>query len=75
MKLNSRLIIFVLVILAVGVIFVMPSLNPGENSPGQGSPDSGEIPARFSTTDSPKEKLSQAIAQGKPVFLEFYAKW
>ncbi|HWI54915.1 MAG TPA: hypothetical protein VNT57_04440 [Desulfobacteria bacterium] len=75
MKLNPRLVIFVLVILAVGVIFAVPYLNQGSNSPGKSSPGLDQVPAKFSTTDRPAEKLRQAMAQGTPVFLEFYAKW
>lgn len=70
MKVNPRLIIFILVILAVGVIYVVPYLNPGNDSP-----ESGQMSGQFSTTDKPGEKLQQALNQGRPVFLEFYAKW
>ncbi len=70
MKVNTRLIIFVLVILAVGVIFAVPYLDFGK-----GSTDSGQFPNKFTTTDQPAEKLKQALGQGRPVFLEFYAKW
>lgn len=59
MKLNSRLIIFVLVVLAVGAIFVIPYLSP--------------MNPEFSVTPDPVTKIAQAAADGKPVFLEFYS--
>lgn len=62
LKLNFRLIIFVLVVLAVGVIFVTPYLTPVKP----------EI-TKFTVTPDPVKKLTQAAADGKPVFLEFYS--
>lgn len=62
LKINSRLIIFVLVVLAVGAIFATPYLSPVEPKI-----------SKFTVTPNPVEKLAQATADGKPVFLEFYS--
>jgi mitochondrial fission protein ELM1 len=51
----------VLVILAVGAIFAIPYLNPK-------TPE-------FAVTPDPVNKLAQAAAAGKPVFLEFYGSY
>lgn len=61
MRKNFRLVIFVLVILAVGAIFAIPYLNPK-------TPE-------FAVTPDPVNKLAQAAAAGKPVFLEFYGSY
>lgn len=62
MKINYRLVIFALVILAVGAIFVTPYLSPVKPKITQ-----------FTVTPEPAKKLAQAAAEGKPVFLEFYS--
>lgn len=62
MKTNFRLIIFVVVVLAVGVIFAVPYL----------SPESSLI-TKSTVTPDPVKKLAQAATDGKPVFLEFYS--
>lgn len=62
MKTNARLIILVLVIMAVGVIFVMPYLDA-----------TGKAPDKFALTERPIEKLDKALQAGRPVFLEFYS--
>ncbi len=62
MKVNFRVIILVLVVLAAGVIFVFPYINSGQEG-GQ----------HFATTPDPAEKFAGAAEAGKPVFLEFYA--
>lgn len=61
-KLNSRIIIFALVLLAVGTIFAAPYLSPVKPKISQ-----------FTVTPEPDKKLAQAAAAGKPVFLEFYS--
>ena len=61
MKVNIRIIILVLVVLAVGVIFVIPYLNPGQEGESQ-----------FATTPDPAGKFAGAAEAGKPIFLEFY---
>jgi len=66
-RVNVKALIFVIVILAVGIIFVIPYLNPG---PGELSGNGGR---EFSLTTQPAEKLQEAKAAGRPVFLEFYA--
>lgn len=60
LRLNYRIIILAVVVLAAGVIFVMPYLNPGSES-------------EFAVTPEPVAALQAAKAAGKPVFLEFYA--
>lgn len=60
MKLNARVIILAVVVLAVGVIFVVPYLSFGSE---------GE----FVVTPQPAAALREAKEAGKPVFLEFYA--
>lgn len=68
LKVNIRIVVFVLVVLAAGIIFVIPYLDPG---PGG---ESGKNSTRsFAVTPNPGEKLEAAQAQGRPVFLEFYA--
>ena len=62
MRVNVRMIIFVLVVLAVGAIFVIPYMDPGA--------ENGE---KFATTAEPAVKLDQAREKGRPVFLEFYS--
>ena len=61
MKVNIRIIILVLVVLAVGVIFVIPYLSPGQEGGSQ-----------FATTPDPAGKFAGAAETGKPIFLEFY---
>ena len=60
LKLNARAIILALVVLAVGVIFVVPYLSFGSE---------GE----FVVTAQPATALREAKEAGKPVFLEFYS--
>lgn len=62
MKTSMKLIIFVLVLLAVGAIFAVPYFDRGQ----------GKF-KEFSTTAQPVEKLQQAAQKGRPVFLEFYS--
>ena len=62
MKISVKVIIFVLVVLAVGAVFVIPYLTP----------EGGKM-REFATTPQPAAKLQQAVDKGKPVFLEFYA--
>lgn len=62
LKVNVKVIIFILVVLAVGAIFVIPYLTTEEGKTGE-----------FATTPQPAAKLQQAVDKGKPVFLEFYA--
>lgn len=67
MKVNAKLVIFVLVVLAVGTVFIIPYLNNeagNERQLGQ---------RQFATTPDPGKKLNEAKAAGRPVFLEFYA--
>jgi len=59
MKANVKAVIFILVILAVGVILVIPYLDTG--------------PGKFAVTPDPAGKLKLAAAKGRPVFLEFYS--
>lgn len=62
MKTNVKMLILVFVVLAVGVIYVIPYFNPVESGVGQ-----------FSTTSQPGQKLKIAVEKSQPVFLEFYA--
>lgn len=57
MKINPKALIFILVLFAVGFIFMAPYLS-GDNK---------------STETSPGEKLNSAKAKGRPVFLEFHS--
>ena len=62
MKVHVKAIIFVLVILAVGVIFAVPYFNSGPGPVG-----------KFAVTPNPAEKIKLAGEKGRPVFLEFYS--
>lgn len=73
MKTNARLIIFALVILAVGAIFVIPYLDPAGKAPTLTEGSEGKAPDKFTLTERPAEKLEKALQDGRPVFLEFYA--
>lgn len=60
MRLNAKVIILAMVVLAVGFIFVAPYLDFGSE---------GE----FVVTPQPATALREAKEAGKPVFLEFYS--
>lgn len=62
MKANARLIIFALVIFAVGIVFAVPYLKPADKSL-----------KKFTVTEQPARKLQAALDNGKPVYLEFYS--
>lgn len=63
MKIHPKSVIFILVVLAVGAIFVIPYFNNNEK-PGT---------RQFATTPNPVKKLDEAKADKRPVYLEFYA--
>ncbi len=62
MKTKVKIVIFVLVVLAVGVIFAVPYYNAR----------TGRV-RQFTVTPQPAEKLRQAAENGRRVFLEFYS--
>jgi len=67
LKVNPKLVIFAVVVLTVGAIFVVPYLN---NDAGNGGKPGTR---QFATTPNPVKKLDEAKADKRPVYLEFYA--
>ena len=68
MKVNPKMVIFAVVVLAVGAIFAIPYLKKYAGNGGKPGT------RQFATTPNPVKKLTEAKAKGQPVYLEFYAK-
>jgi len=60
-----KIILAIVILLAVGVIArpYFPFLNPGEEE------------GAYSVTPQPYSAYEEALQEGKPIFLEFYASW
>lgn len=60
MRINKKVIILLAVLLAIGIIMLVPYFK-------------GKKTGEFSVTPHPAQKLEEAIKAGKPVFVEFYS--
>lgn len=64
MNVKLRAAVLVMLVLSITVILVQPHINLF-----------GEKTTKFEVTVESEIALQKAIAEGKPVFLEFYASW
>lgn len=72
MSSKYKLVIAALVGLAVLAVFLIPSL--GLFAPGEDG-ETGLVDEQFKPTEDPYAVYQQALAEGSPIVIEFYARW
>lgn len=61
-------------VIVAGILLLAAGFVYGPKLLGSVAPAPAAI-AKFQVTPQPKDAYNQAVSKGRPIFLEFYAKW